>query len=182
MIALIATTKDGGMGTDHGLPWRCPVDLQDFLRTTIGQAVIVGRKTFETIPNRLVGRRVVVLSRKSYDTFDHVDHCDSVEDTLYCLNHMRTKTEALNLPTGKVFVIGGKEIYDLFLPEISEIHHTVIPEQYVVETPTVHIDIPGMMIAGKWTTVSRTLMMGPTDVDTPPSTNFAYKTIYKKEV
>ncbi len=184
MIALIATTKDGGMGTDHGLPWRCPVDLQDFLRTTIGQTVIVGRKTFETIPNRLVGRRVVVLSRTPIDEtdtdLDHVDYCDSVEEALVHVRMMHKEALSLGHPQGQVFVIGGREIYDQFLPVIREVRHTVIPAQYVTDKPTVHIDITTMLPDTQWTVVERSLLMGRVGKNDAFSTNFVYKSIYKK--
>lgn len=144
MIMLLASTKDGGIGTDKGLPWKCPLDLQDFQRTTMGQIVVVGRKTYESIPNGLPGRIKVMLTHTPTDPLtpqSDVIRVTSVDSVLKAIESIRTVANDLHLPQGKVYVIGGRETYMALRDHITEIRHTCIPDEYVTEPATVHLHI-----------------------------------------
>ena len=61
--ALLARARGGVIGADNGLPWHLPEDLRHFRATTMGHAIVMGRKTFESIGKALPGRRTIVVSR-----------------------------------------------------------------------------------------------------------------------
>ena len=102
MISLIAAIgKNNELGKGNTLLWHMPADMKFFRDTTRGHAVIMGRKTFESLPGVLPNRRNVVITRDKSYLRDGVDVVHSLE-------------EALNLFKGKneeIFIIGGAEIY-----------------------------------------------------------------------
>ena len=64
MITLVlARAENGVIGRDGGLPWHIPADLKRFKTLTMGKAMVMGRKTFESLPGLLPGRRHIVLTR-----------------------------------------------------------------------------------------------------------------------
>jgi dihydrofolate reductase len=116
-LALIAARADNGViGRDNSLPWRIPADLKRFKALTMGRPMIMGRKTFASLPGPLPGRRHIVLTRDSGWSAPGAERAGSV-------------AEALRLagPAEEIAVIGGAEIYALFLPladriELTEVH------------------------------------------------------------
>merc|ERR1712167_293029 len=120
--AIVAATAKGmGIGKDGGLPWKLPGDMRYFRKVTSTvekqnhfNAVIMGRKTWESIPKKfrpLSGRINVVLSkdpeaRTKYDIPENVQVATSLSKGLAELNMVRTKT-----PIETVFVIGGGNVY-----------------------------------------------------------------------
>lgn len=113
-IALVAAVARGGViGRDGGIPWRVPEDVAFFKALTTGHAVVMGRKTWESIPDRfrpLPDRRNVVVTRNPDWSAEGADRVSSVE-------------EALRLLAGeeRVFVIGGAEVYAAALPHADEL-------------------------------------------------------------
>ncbi|MFN3511114.1 MAG: dihydrofolate reductase, partial [Tsuneonella troitsensis] len=63
VVAILARAKGGVIGRDGALPWRLPADLKRFKALTMGTPMIMGRKTFESLPGLLPGRRHIVLTR-----------------------------------------------------------------------------------------------------------------------
>ena len=112
IILIAAMDKNRGIGIDNKLPWKIPEDLQHFKETTSRKAVLMGRKTFESIGRPLPNRRNIVLSRD--DKWDNawVTRLFSAEDAL---------RYASAYPLPELFVIGGEEIYKQFLPLAHEI-------------------------------------------------------------
>jgi dihydrofolate reductase len=121
---IVAMSRNGIIGNDGKLPWpKIPEDMANFKRLTMGHAVIVGRKTFESLDKPLKGRRNIILSRSMNLT----------EDLYYgkyriCI--VRTPTEAIveafESSGDEAFVIGGAEIYRLLGPLCDEAHVTLI--------------------------------------------------------
>ena len=114
MISLhLARADNGVIGRDGKLPWHVPADLKRFKAQTMGRPMIMGRKTFESFPAPLPGRRHIVLTRdRSWAAGAEVAH--SVE-------------EALALAVEDAAVIGGAEVFALFLDradrvELTEVH------------------------------------------------------------
>ena len=118
-LALIAAVdRNGAIGKANALLWREPEDQKHFRRVTMGCPVIMGRKTWDSLPARfrpLPGRRNVVLTR---DAAWHADGADAVTSL----------DAALTLICGvpKAFVIGGAEVYALALPHADELVLTEI--------------------------------------------------------
>ena len=108
-----AQSSSGVIGRDNAIPWRVPEDMARFKDLTMGRTVIMGRRTWESLPERfrpLPGRRNVVLTR----------HAD------YMADGAQTVTSLDDVPLEDAWVIGGSEVYGLTLPlatrcEVTEI-------------------------------------------------------------
>ncbi|MEO5938636.1 MAG: dihydrofolate reductase, partial [Sphingomonas sp.] len=115
MITFILARADNGViGRDGQLPWRLPADLKRFKALTMGQPMIMGRKTFDSFPAPLPGRRHIVLTRDREWRAVGAEVAHSVE-------------EALALAGDDATVIGGAEVFVLFLDradriELTEVH------------------------------------------------------------
>ncbi|WP_066806890.1 dihydrofolate reductase [Sphingomonas asaccharolytica] len=110
----LARADNGVIGRDGKLPWHLPADLKRFKAQTIGRPMIMGRKTFESFPSPLPGRRHIVLTRDRDWSADGAEVAHSVE-------------EALALAGNDAAVIGGAEVFALFLDraervELTEVH------------------------------------------------------------
>ena len=115
---VVARARNGVIGRDGRLPWHLPADLKRFKRITMGSAMIMGRRTFESLPALLPGRRHIVLTR------DPGWRATGAEIA-------RSPDQALALAgEGPVSVIGGAEIFRLFIDradriELTEIHRDI---------------------------------------------------------
>lgn len=115
IVLIVARADNGVIGADGGMPWHLPADLRRFKQLTTGAPMIMGRKTFDSLPGVLAGRRHIVLTRDRNWADDGAEVVHSVEDALALAN------------APHVSVIGGAEIYGLFLPradriELTEVH------------------------------------------------------------
>lgn len=109
----LARADNGVIGVDGKLPWHLPADLKRFKAQTMGKPMIMGRKTFESFPSPLPGRRHIVLTR---DTAWHAEGAEVAH----------SPAEALEIAgDGEVAVIGGAEVFALFTPdriELTQVH------------------------------------------------------------
>lgn len=108
---IFACDEQGAIGKDGDLPWRQSSDLQFFKRTTLNKTVVMGRKTWDSLGRALPKRRNIVMTRRGLDAEVETMSFDEV---------MALANEE------EVMVIGGGEIYALFLPHAKEIHRTVV--------------------------------------------------------
>ncbi|MEL6329481.1 MAG: dihydrofolate reductase [Planctomycetota bacterium] len=123
-IVMIAAVADNGViASGDDLPWRLPEDLKRFKAVTSGHAVIMGRKTFATLPGALSSRHNIVLSR-------------SLETAPPESDLARTREEALQIAIrgscsdhDRVYIVGGGEIYRLFLDLADELDITRVHAQ-----------------------------------------------------
>ncbi|MEG3123499.1 dihydrofolate reductase [Sphingomonas sp. GB1N7] len=115
MITFILARADNGViGIDGKLPWHLPADLKRFKALTMGKPMIMGRKTFESFPSPLPGRRHIVLTRDAAWSAVGAEVVHAIED-------------AMALAGEDATVIGGAEIFALFLLradriELTEVH------------------------------------------------------------
>lgn len=112
LVIIAAVAENGVIGREGGLPWRLPEDLRRFKRVTTGRPVIMGRKTFETLPGPLPGRRNLVVSRREGYRPEGVEVFGSLEDAVRAA---RAQPDSGG-QAGPVYVLGGGEIYRLALP------------------------------------------------------------------
>ena len=118
-ITLIVAVADSGViGRDNGLPWHLPDDLKRFKRLTLGKPIVMGRKTYESIGKALPGRHNIVVTR---DPNYRVEGVTVVRDPQAAL---RAAAATPGDPAGEVMVIGGAELFRLFLPLAGRIHLT----------------------------------------------------------
>lgn len=115
VIFVVARADDGTIALNGQVPWRIREDLQRFVAHTSGTPMIMGRKTFESLPKLLPGRRHIVLTRNRDWSAEGAEVAHSVE-------------EAFDLAgEGDVSVIGGVDVFELFMPhatrfELTEVH------------------------------------------------------------
>lgn len=117
IIMIYACDENNAIGKDGDLPWRQSTDLQHFKSITSGGTIVMGRKTWESLPGKLPDRRHIVLTRGSRSDVETATFDDILE---------MAKSQ-------DIFVIGGGEIYELFLPHAEIIHRTII--HCIVEQP-----------------------------------------------
>jgi dihydrofolate reductase len=120
---IVAMSLNGVIGKNGGLPWdRIPEDMANFRKLTMGKPCIMGRRTFDSLPRMLKGRRHIILSRSRNLTQDeyHGRHMIAIARTPF-----ETITEAFQRHD-HAFVIGGAEIYRLFGPLCDEAHVTLV--------------------------------------------------------
>ena len=120
---IVACDRNGAIGKDGDLPWRQSTDLQHFKKITMGSNLIMGRKTWDSLPGMLPGREHYVLSRGQVEGVPVI----TVEDALEMDG----------------WIIGGGQIYDIFLPHVNELHRTIIDAR-VSDADTFFPDITGM--------------------------------------
>lgn len=122
-ITLIyARAANGVIGKDGDLPWRLPADLKHFKALTMGKPMIMGRKTFESLPGLLPGRRHIVLTRDSLWQAEGAESAASPGEALALAGE------------GSVAVIGGAAIYQMFLPRADRVELTQIHADYEGDT------------------------------------------------
>ena len=117
MKIIVAIGKDGAIGKNHNLIWHIPEDLKRFKALTTGHPVIMGRKTWESLPKKpLLNRRNIVLTREKDMEFPGAETVNSIE-------------EAIRISEGQQpFIIGGAEIYKAFLPYAEELYLTLVED------------------------------------------------------
>ena len=125
------------IGDGNALPWNIPEDLAYFKKITTGKTVVMGRKTYESIGRPLPNRRNIVLS-------NHMQSLPNIEV-------IKDYQQVLELAASEsVFIIGGSEIYKLFLPFVTSLYITHIDSEFQGDTyfPSINLD--------NWAKVSET--------------------------
>ncbi len=130
---VVARAQNGVIGRDGSLPWHIPADLRRFKAITMGSAMVMGRKTFESLPGLLPARRHIVLTRDRGWNAEGAEVRHSVD-------------EVLQLAGGeRVSVIGGAEIFGLFLPIADRIELTDVLADVEGD-----ITVPDPRASGQW--------------------------------
>ena len=115
--AVACVAANGVIGKAGSLPWNVPEDMRRFKELTMGHALILGRNSYM---GPLVGRKLVVLSRRGFSVPEGIEIAKTKEEAL--------KTAFSFDP--EPFVIGGAEIYKLFEPELGLVYLTRLDEEY----------------------------------------------------
>lgn len=125
---IVAMTRDRLIGRGGGLPWHVPEDLKHFKQATMGRAIVMGRRTYDSVGKPLPGRRNIVVTRNpavvkvgvappaAETTLDVVDSLDGALDLC------RQRGEDV------VCIVGGAQIYEEALPRADEMIVTYIDE------------------------------------------------------
>ena len=140
MISLIlAMDRNRVIGKNNRMPWRLPADLAYFKNITLGSTVVMGRKTFESIGKPLKGRKNIILTRDKEYIQEGCQIVNSIEEAL---EEIKKKEET--------FIIGGAEIYSMFLPFAKKLYITYIDHEFQGDTYFPEIDDE------EWKVISRT--------------------------
>ena len=109
---IVAVAENGVIGRENGLPWRLSTDMKRFKALTMGKPIVMGRKTWESMPKRpLPGRRNMVVTRNANYDAEGAEVFASLE-------------AALDAADGDACIIGGGEIYAQGLAHADELHVT----------------------------------------------------------
>lgn len=109
---IVAIGPKGLIGKDNSMPWHIKDEFKHFKETTMGHDLFMGRKTFESLPGKLPGRKHIVLSRNNVEGADNVVHNDHEVKELF--GKYKNKSEVL-------FIAGGKSIYENYYNEADEL-------------------------------------------------------------
>lgn len=116
---VVARAQNGIIGRDGSLPWHLPADLRRFKSLTMDSAMVMGRKTFDSLPGLLPGRRHIVLTRDRNWFRVGAERAANVEDAIALAGDE------------PISVIGGADIFALFLPIADRIELTEILEDVI---------------------------------------------------
>ncbi|GMK38758.1 dihydrofolate reductase [Paenibacillus sp. CCS19] len=114
-----AMDRNRGIGIENRIPWRLPADMAFFKASTTGKTVVMGRKTFQSFKKALPNRRNVVLSRSADLVLEGAEVVTSVEEVLKRYGNEED-----------LMIIGGAEIYNLFMPYANKLLVTEIDEVF----------------------------------------------------
>ncbi|MGB3471699.1 MAG: dihydrofolate reductase [Erythrobacter sp.] len=129
IVLIYARAANGAIGHEGALPWRLPADLKRFKALTMDKPMIMGRKTFESLPGLLPGRRHIVLTRKErWDSAKGKGRAEVVGSVDEALAAARTSE------TDEIMIVGGAAIYDVFRPLADRIEVTEIHRDYPGDT------------------------------------------------
>ncbi|MGP3916728.1 dihydrofolate reductase [Nonomuraea sp. 10N515B] len=128
-----AQTLDGVIGADNAIPWRLPEDMAHFKATTLGHPVVMGRKTWDSLPSRfrpLSGRRNIVVTRDPHWAAEGAERAGSIARALELATEPSEPA-----PSAAAWVIGGGEIYRAALPYattlwVTEVDTTINGDTY----------------------------------------------------
>lgn len=123
LISIAAAGLNNELGKNNDLLWHLPDDFKRFKKLTSGHYIIMGRKTFESFPKPLPNRIHVVISRQKDYPNKNCIVVNSLENALKTVENQDS-----------VFVIGGGEIYKLFMPVVNEIELTRVHGKFDADT------------------------------------------------
>lgn len=123
IILIVAMAKNRVIGANNAMPWHLPDDLRRFRALTLGHPILMGRKTHEAIGRPLPGRRNLVMSRDGSLAIPGCEVVSSIEEA-----------ERICQDSPSLFVIGGAELYRLFLPRAQRIELTIIHQAFDGDT------------------------------------------------
>ncbi|MBL4933708.1 dihydrofolate reductase [Clostridium paridis] len=123
---IVAVAENNAIGKNNDLLWRLPSDLRRFKEITSGKTIIMGRKTFESLPKVLPNRHHVILTR---DTDFSVD-----DPQVEVVNSLDAVVEKFHHSEEEAFIIGGGEIYSAFLPYSNKLYLTKVFKDFGADT------------------------------------------------
>ncbi len=138
---MIAIGDNNEMGYNNGLPWRLPKEVRYFRSVTEWHTIIMGRKTFETLPKVLPNRRHIILTREKGYTIDdpNVIVVNSLEEVFKLCDEMEEN-----------FVIGGAEIFKIFMPYVDRIYLTIVHGTFKADVYFFPLNMEEWLESKKW--------------------------------
>lgn len=131
---IVAMDRNRVIGKGNDIPWRIPNDWKYVNNITSGSPIILGRKNFESIGRALPNRRNIVLTRSNNL---HIEGCEIVHSVNEVFERCKHEDE--------IFVFGGEQIYEIFMPYVNKMYITKIHHEFEGDTFFPEIDY------GEWT-------------------------------
>lgn len=122
---ILASDMNGSIGYNNKLLYHLSKDLKRFKELTKGSTVVMGRNTWESLPNKLPNRKNMVLTNSSYlkDNINiGLDKPDGFFSSIEGIIHYAEHSES------DVWIIGGSRLYDAMIPHVVEVHHTIVKD------------------------------------------------------
>ena len=139
LALVVAMGRGGVIGRDGGLPWHFSEDLKHFRRVTTGHAVIMGRKTWDSIGRPLPGRRNIIVSRQLGLEIEGCEVAASLERAIELAREHDTEPR----------IIGGSTLYEQALPMATRLYLTEVSEEVAGDTFFPPLDL------AEWTELER---------------------------
>jgi dihydrofolate reductase len=142
MLSIIAAIAENGViGNNNDLIWHLPADLKRFKKVTSGHTVVLGRKTFQSLPGVLPNRHHVIITKDKHLFVDdpNVEVINSIEEIISRFSKIEEE----------VFIIGGGEIYKQLLPCVNKLYITKVKKHFDGDTYFPKIDY------SEWTVVEQ---------------------------
>ncbi|MBU5595682.1 dihydrofolate reductase [Amphibacillus sp. MSJ-3] len=141
MLAMIfAHDRNYLIGKDNWMPWSIPNDLAYFKEITSGKTIIMGRKTFESFGKPLPNRHHLILTRnQNYQA----EGCEIFHEMQSLLDYIDQRSDE------EIIVVGGADIYQLFLPYADHLYITYIDEEFEGDTYLPKIDLTNWNLISK---------------------------------
>ncbi len=140
---VVAIAKNNVIGMDGDMPWKLSTDLKRFKRDTMGNPIIMGRKTFQAIGKALPGRLNIVISRSEFIAENTV-HANSIEAALFLAEGWAKVNDSK-----EICIVGGGQIYAATLPLAGKLYVT-----YVMAEPDGDTKFPEILDA-EWRPIDR---------------------------
>lgn len=126
-----AEDEKGLIGREGTLPWHLPNEMKYFVKVTTGDVVVMGRKTYESIPNRPLKNRVnIVLTRDETYEAPGAIVCHTKEEIMEVVKDIEKP----------IHIIGGTSLFDMFMDEVNVLYRTVVYETFEGDTYMPKID------------------------------------------
>ena len=136
---IVAIAQNNAIGKDNQLLWHIPEDLKRFKKLTTGRTIVMGKRTFESLPSRpLPNRRSIVITDIAGETIPGCVMAYSIEEAIQLMD-----------PLEENFIIGGGSVYRQFLPLAQQLYLTIVQKDFEADTffPEIKYD--------EWTTEGR---------------------------
>jgi dihydrofolate reductase len=148
MINLICAMDNNNIiGKDNEMPWHLPKDLAHFKETTDGHIVVMGSKTYDSIGRDLPNRKNFVLTRRPKVFYELYPESNALAGNITDLNHLIH----IYWKNEEIFVIGGANVYEQFLPYADRLYLTRIDASFEGDTYFPEVDY------AKWTPIKESI-------------------------
>jgi dihydrofolate reductase len=154
---VVARARNGAIGRGNALPWRLPEDLKHFRATTTGHAIVMGRRTFESIGRPLPGRRSIVVTRDAGWSHPGCERAATLDEAIALAS---TPGADPSIASDEVFVVGGAQVY----AQALAVADRVIATEIDVDVEDADAFFPALP-DGQWRAVARTRHRSSTGVD-----------------
>ena len=132
IVLIVAVAENGVIGRGNSIPWRLKSDMQRFRAMTMGKPIVMGRKTFASLPKALPGRTNIVITRDA-----NFQAAGAVVTTTFASARAVAQGDALRRSATEIAVIGGAEIYAQWIDaadrlEVTEVHARPEGDTYLI--------------------------------------------------
>ena len=123
MNLIVAFNKKNVIGLNNKIPWHIPEDLKEFKRVTNNQIIVMGRKTFDSLPNGPLKNRINIIITNQTEVYDKsnegIYYCN-LEQSFPLLNKLKSETQK------EIFIIGGNTIYKQYFEYCTKFYITIV--------------------------------------------------------